>query len=285
MEWQFPTNYPVFQLDHGVQGFDQISVSPLSADARATPHQNDSQVLFEADGGRYYGVARVDTTVTPGEIQFEIRRGSDDAVVYSAVVEEFTPTSPPLITTTSLAGGSRNTPYSQTAASEGIAPYQWSISNGTLPPGLTLSARGVLSGTPTQSGNFFFTVKVQDATSASSSRTLSTAIGDATGTSFGLTAGPALTADPGSVVPGGTVTAAWSGLTNPTGRDWIGLYSVGAANGSYQSWVYVNCTKFPGSPIGTGNCQFTAPGSNGTYEFRLLANEGLLLSLRAISLR
>src|SRR5207253_2370942 len=87
-------------------------------------------------------------------------------------------------------------------------------------------------------------------------------------------AGPTLTASPATVVPGGTVTGVWSGLTNPTGRDWIGLYGVGAANGSYQSWVYVNCTKFPGAPIGSGSCQFTAPGTNGTYEFRLLANDG-----------
>ena len=44
-------------------------------------------------------------------------------------------------------------------ASGGDAPYSFSVSGGTLPGGLTLSASGVLSGTPNATGTFTFTVQ------------------------------------------------------------------------------------------------------------------------------
>lgn len=44
----------------------------------------------------------------------------------------------------------------------GLAPYTWSVSAGTLPPGLTLTSDGVISGTPTTTGTFNFTVQVVD---------------------------------------------------------------------------------------------------------------------------
>jgi sugar lactone lactonase YvrE len=50
--------------------------------------------------------------------------------------------------------------------SGGSAPYAFS-SLGTLPPGLTLSSAGLLSGTPAESGLFDFTVQVTDSSSTS----------------------------------------------------------------------------------------------------------------------
>lgn len=47
------------------------------------------------------------------------------------------------------------------SAAGGLPPYTWS-SIGSLPAGLTLSSDGVVSGTPTQSGNFAFGVQVLD---------------------------------------------------------------------------------------------------------------------------
>ncbi|MGE0824209.1 MAG: LamG-like jellyroll fold domain-containing protein [Candidatus Binatia bacterium] len=44
----------------------------------------------------------------------------------------------------------------------GTPPLSWAIVNGTLPPGVTLSPEGVLSGTPTELGEFTFTVQVMD---------------------------------------------------------------------------------------------------------------------------
>ena len=68
------------------------------------------------------------------------------------------------ITSTSLPPGSVNVHYSDTlTASGGNPPYKWSIVAGSLPPGLRLFHRtGSLSGTPTATGTFAFTVQVHD---------------------------------------------------------------------------------------------------------------------------
>jgi hypothetical protein len=54
--------------------------------------------------------------------------------------------------------------YSSTdQASGGVPAYTWSISSGTLPPGLDLAATtGTISGTPNQNGTYNFTLKVVD---------------------------------------------------------------------------------------------------------------------------
>ena len=56
-------------------------------------------------------------------------------------------------------------PFSQTiTASGGVAPYTFTVTAGSLPPGpLTLTAAGVLSGTPTTAGSFTFTIRGTDA--------------------------------------------------------------------------------------------------------------------------
>jgi hypothetical protein len=51
-------------------------------------------------------------------------------------------------------------------AAGGTAPYTWSVSGGALPPGLALSADGVLTGNNTAAGKFSFTSEVKDSTGA-----------------------------------------------------------------------------------------------------------------------
>jgi hypothetical protein len=88
---------------------------------------------------------------------------------------------PVQITTSSLPSAQVNTSYSTTlAASNGTTPYSWSITSGSLPTGLTLSAAtGAISGTPTTAGTSNFTVKVTDsgspATSASANLSITVA--------------------------------------------------------------------------------------------------------------
>ena len=56
-------------------------------------------------------------------------------------------------------------PYNAQPASStgGAAPYTWTITGGTAPPGLTVEpATGALQGTPTAAGAFSFTVGVTD---------------------------------------------------------------------------------------------------------------------------
>ena len=82
------------------------------------------------------------------------------------------------ITTTSLPPGSIGQAYSQQVQTiGGIAPLTWSISAGTLPPGLTLNPTGVISGTPiVPPGTSSFTVRVQDAGGQADTQALSIVI-------------------------------------------------------------------------------------------------------------
>jgi len=84
-----------------------------------------------------------------------------------------------ITTSQTLPGGTVGSPFTVTlAASGGQAPYTWSISGGTLPAGVTLSAStGVLAGTPTIGGNFSVNVQVVDTARLTASQTFSLSIG------------------------------------------------------------------------------------------------------------
>lgn len=70
---------------------------------------------------------------------------------------EFTQDPPPL----ALAG--RAYQY-QAGAAGGEEPYAWSLAGGALPPGLELTADGIISGIPTNSGSYSFVLRLTDAT-------------------------------------------------------------------------------------------------------------------------
>ncbi len=84
-----------------------------------------------------------------------------------------------------LVAGIVDTAYSQTiSASGGTAPYTYAISQGALPTGLTLSAAGVLAGTPASIGVFEFTVTATDSNKVDGSAHFSLTIApDATASS------------------------------------------------------------------------------------------------------
>ena len=71
----------------------------------------------------------------------------------------------------SLSNGTVNSAYSTTlSASGGMAPYTYSISSGSLPPGLSLNTgTGGVSGTPSAHGTFPVTVTATDSNSATGS--------------------------------------------------------------------------------------------------------------------
>ena len=79
------------------------------------------------------------------------------------------------VATASLAGGGAGTAYSQSLVSSGgSGTVTWAIVGGSLPPGLSLSG-ATISGTPTTSGTFSFTVRATDGSSPAqtATRTLS----------------------------------------------------------------------------------------------------------------
>ncbi len=70
---------------------------------------------------------------------------------------------PLVIATTTLPTAVQGQAYSvQLVATGGVGPYTWSVTLGALPSGMTLSASGLLAGTPTVSGVFAVTVSATD---------------------------------------------------------------------------------------------------------------------------
>ena len=102
-------------------------------------------------------IGRFEFTVTASTL---LESGSQ---AYTVVIN-----APPSITTASLASGRVNEPYSQSVGvAGGTSPYNFSVSAGSLPAGLSLnSSTGLISGTPTNAGNFTFTFVVKDAAAA-----------------------------------------------------------------------------------------------------------------------
>jgi hypothetical protein len=62
-----------------------------------------------------------------------------------------------------LASATLGIPYTETVfVNGGTSPYVLSVLSGSLPPGMSLSSSGVISGTPTATGTYNFTIKVVD---------------------------------------------------------------------------------------------------------------------------
>ena len=83
--------------------------------------------------------------------------------------------SPPNIATMSLPAGTVGQTYSaQLNATDGISPYTWSLlPSNSLPPGLSLSSSGLISGTPTTTAISSFTVQVADSMSQTEQKVFS----------------------------------------------------------------------------------------------------------------
>jgi acid phosphatase len=112
---------------------------------------------------------------------------------------------PLAIATTSVPNGTVGQAYStQMNATGGTSPYTWSTSPGSLPAGLTLSAAGVIGGTPTTAGSSTFTATVSDASSQTASSSFTLTVANLTATACTLYVSPS-----GSDSNPGTLSAPW----------------------------------------------------------------------------
>jgi large repetitive protein len=68
----------------------------------------------------------------------------------------------------SLNAGTVGTAYSETiAAVNGVSPYTFAVSSGSLPAGCSLNtSTGVISGTPTTAATYTFSIQVTDSSAA-----------------------------------------------------------------------------------------------------------------------
>ncbi len=151
----------------------------------------------------------------------------------------------PQIDTTTLPDGKMGASYSQMlAVSGGLAPYTWSITAGSLPPGMFLTAAtGVIWGTPTEDGTFDFTVQVKDDFDQTDTMSLSITIIDS----------PQVDT---TTLPGGTVGVAYETTLAASGG--LTPYTWSIMAGALPGGLTLN--------TGTGVISGT-PNASGTFSF------------------
>lgn len=87
--------------------------------------------------------------------------------------------SPLTISTVALPGATVGTEYTANLTSDGgEAPYAWTITDGTLPAGLSLASDGKITGTPTAAGEATITVKVTDKNALVASKSLTLTVAE-----------------------------------------------------------------------------------------------------------
>ena len=158
--------------------------------------------------------------------------------------------SPLAVTTTSLPAATGGSAYTATlAATGGVTPYSWSVTSGSLPPGLSLSPAGMISGIPDVAGTYTFTASVTDAENpaVTASKVLSVSV-----------SGPVITrvSPDHGYVPGGTpVTISGTGLACPAGSR---TCKVTVSFGSHQAAFLLD--------TGTRIVLGSPPGAAGTVQ-------------------
>ena len=179
-----------------------------------------------------------------------------------------------ITTGSTLPAAQVGSPYSQTlAAAGGLPPYNWSITTGSLPAGLALStSTGVLSGTPSTSGNFNFTVRVSDGgqpTPQTATKAFSLAV---------AAGGPVLTSlNPSTLPTGGpafTLTVDGTNFVSNSTVRW---------NGANRTTTFVNASRLtaaiPASDIastGTASVTVANPGGSTSNALTFTVSSGAL---------
>ena len=185
-----------------------------------------------------------------------------------------------ITTSSTLPPGIVGTSYSQTlTAANGTAPYTWTLVTGSLPGGLSLSASGTISGTPTAEGSFDFTIRATDngSTRQSTQKAFSVAIVSA----LSITTNSPLS--PGTVGTSYTRTLAATGGTAP--------YTWSLASGSLPGGLSLSSGGvISGTPSAEGTFNFTirvtdtAPQQNAQKAFSLtIVPAGAPLSITTTS--
>jgi hypothetical protein len=128
-----------------------------------TSGQLPDGLTLDPDSGYLAG-----SPTTPGLSQFTVTVTDSNLSQADMVSQDYSLTvdSPANLTipTTSLPDATQGSSYFQTVyGTGGTTPYTWSVISGTLPPGLTLdSSTGDMSGIPTDTGTYPFTIEATD---------------------------------------------------------------------------------------------------------------------------
>ena len=171
------------------------------------------------------------------------------AVLGTATSPTLTIAQPLVVSPPTLPPGALSTAYAQTLTATGTpGPFTFSVSAGSLPPGLTLNpASGAVTGTPTTTGAFTFTILATDPAA------------QATGTrQYTVNVFPRPTLSP-SALPSGSVGTAYNQTVTATAGASPGPFTFAVTSGTLPAGLTLNATTgaITGTPTTTGTSNFS----------------------------
>lgn len=258
-----------------------VSVNYASADGTATAGSDyvaRSGTLTFAPGTTAQGVAITvngDTALEPNETFSVGLSGASNASIARATGAGTILNDDVVVTVgpASLPAATAGSAYSQNlSASGGTAPYSFAVTAGALPAGLTLSAAGVLSGTPTATGSFNFTATATDSGGSPTSGNRA----------YTLTVAGATVTLPATSLPAGTAGQAYSGALNPaTGG--IAPYTYAVTAGALPAGITLNGSSgaLTGTPGSVGSFAFSVTATDSTSSTPSQGTRGYILNIAA----
>jgi len=215
------------------------------------------------------------TATASGTFQFTAQ-ATDSGTPQQKVTKQLNITITPAlsITTTSpMPSGSLGTAYNQTVLTNGggIAPLTWSIIAGALPTGLgpINPSTGAITGTPTATGTFNFTVQAAD--SGTPQQIASKAL------SISIATAPLSVAT--TSLPNGVMGQAYSTTLTSAGGNPPVTWSI--SSGSLPSWATLNASTgaITGTPNATGTTSFTVKATDSTVPTAQTATKPLSITV------
>ena len=274
-----PTSVTIASPSSSVDGADSITLTATVAN----DNHSDGVTWSLSGVGTLSNVTTTSVTYTAPAAT----SSAQQATVMAVSVKETTKYSTtaltvpalPAITTSSsaLVGIVVGTAYSfQLNGSGGIGPYTWTVASGyTLPAGLSLSAAGVLSGTPMAVANGTTNIVFQMTDAGTPTPLTATRV-----LGISIAAAPAITFY-GAMPATGSLEQAYTGSAAVHGGAGALTYSLSA--GALPTGLSLNAVNgsVTGTATGTGTYSFTimamdAFGDSATHAYQIVINSPLL---------
>jgi large repetitive protein len=177
--------------------------------------------------------------------------------------------------------GTVGQPYSKTFGGTGgcgpALPYQYTILGGKLPPGLSLSFSGTISGTPTTAGSFSFWVDLSDQNPPSADWCRPS---DAQ-REFTITVGGGAPA-PAPAVPLSIVQTALAPKATTLQTPYS--FQLTASGGGSQTWSLVSGSLPAGMQLSSGGLISGIPSAAGDFSFAVRVSDGARSATQAYTL-
>lgn len=175
-----------------------------------------------------------------------------------------------VISPPALASGTYGQSYwaSEPAVPGPYGPYSWSLGGGTLPPGLTLTSNGTISGTPTGAGTFAFNATVSDSETPAQTVTVPEQIVITQATSTISYTGPQQLSTNSSFTPSATLTSSTSGCQAGVAVAFtLNANPISGAGGPYQLETATTAAggSATGAAVSTNNWQIGSYTITATY--------------------